>query len=109
MKFRSLFVRGSRNPIGFLQAIFLLPKFIRLTFRLLLDSRVPVFPKIILVVTVIYAISPMDFIPELLLPIIGYSDDIVLLFFAGRYLLKSAPKEVMDEHVADIEGKKLDA
>ncbi|MCA9733495.1 MAG: DUF1232 domain-containing protein [Deferribacteres bacterium] len=109
MKFNSIFMHGRRDPVGFLKTLLLLPKFIRLTFRLLLDKRVPLFPKIILIITLIYVVSPMDFIPEILLPIIGYSDDLLFLIFATKYFFKSTPESVMNEHVAAIEGRKSTA
>ena len=106
MKLNSVFMQGANNPAGFLRFISLLPKFIRLFFRLLFDGRVPAFPKLLFCATIAYAISPLDFIPEILFPIIGYTDDALLVILAAKKLLKDCPPDVLQEHVGEIEGKK---
>ncbi|QUH27563.1 DUF1232 domain-containing protein [Vallitalea guaymasensis] len=42
------------------------------------DVRTPLFAKVLSVIMVGYALSPIDFIPDFI-PIIGYLDDIILL------------------------------
>ena len=103
MKLRSVFMHSAGNPAGFFRMLKLLPKFIRLIFRLFFDPRVALFPKILLIATAIYALSPLDFLPELLFPLLGYTDDVLLLILAVKYLFKSSPQPVLEEHVAAIE------
>lgn len=58
--------------------------------------------------TVVYTVSPIDFVPELVLPIIGYIDDLGLwgVFLAlaarekSRFEVASQPSEVKAERLA---------
>lgn len=81
-----------------------LPHFVTLFFRLLGDSRVPWFPKAILISAAIYAISPLDFIPDMI-PVIGELDDLALFAAACRIFIQGCPKHVVDEHVARIDPR----
>lgn len=60
------------------------------------DPRVPLKAKVIIGVTVAYALSPIDLIPDFI-PVLGYLDDLVLVPLGIRYAVKAVPKEVMEE------------
>ncbi|KAA3616214.1 MAG: DUF1232 domain-containing protein [Calditrichaeota bacterium] len=105
MNFRSIFIHGVRNPAGFFKALLLLPKFIRLINRLLKDRRVPFFAKSLFLAACVYGLSPLDFLPEILYPVLGFTDDVLLIIISARYLFKSSPPEVLQAHIAAIEGK----
>ena len=57
---------------------------------------VPVYAKIMIVVTIAYALSPIDLIPDFI-PVLGYLDDIILVPFFIYISLKLIPKEIMAE------------
>ena len=57
---------------------------------------VPIMAKILIIITVGYALSPIDLIPDFI-PIIGYLDDLIILPFLIYLSLKLIPKEIMDE------------
>lgn len=60
------------------------------------DPRVPWYAKVLAVVVVAYAASPIDLIPDVI-PVIGYLDDLVLLP-AGLWLtLRLIPPLVLDD------------
>lgn len=82
-----------------------LPRYVRLYIRLMKDPRVPLWPKLTMVGAFAYLISPFDFIPDLLLPVIGQVDDLLVLGLMFRYLVRSSPPEVVAEHMAEISGK----
>ncbi|MEW5803314.1 MAG: DUF1232 domain-containing protein [bacterium] len=94
------------NPINFFRFIWHVPDFLKLFYRLFMDSRVPLYLKLLLVGTLLYIISPVDFIPELLIPIIGGFDDIILLILCLRVFLSWSPREVVLEHVTRIDREK---
>jgi len=52
--------------------------------------------KILIIITVGYALSPIDLIPDFI-PILGYLDDLIILPFLIFWSIKLIPKEVMDE------------
>ena len=60
------------------------------------DPRVPWYARVLAVVVVGYAFSPIDLIPDPI-PVLGYLDDLILIP-AGIYLgLKLVPPDVMDD------------
>jgi uncharacterized membrane protein YkvA (DUF1232 family) len=61
--------------------------------------------KLIVILAAIYTISPIDIIPELLLPLIGAVDDLIILIAAFRYFFKKCPPELVAEHVQAIEAE----
>lgn len=80
-------------------------KYTRLILRLMTDRRVPLYLKAILVGAVVYLLSPIDLIPETLLPLlIGEADDAVVLLLAIHTLLTRAPRQVVAEHALAIAG-----
>lgn len=82
-----------------------LPKFIRLYWRLFWDKRVPMYLKLILIGALAYVISPIDIIPDWVVPIIGEMDDVAILFIALRLFITKIPQDVVWEHVQQIEQK----
>jgi uncharacterized membrane protein YkvA (DUF1232 family) len=56
---------------------------------LLGDPRTPALPRIAVVLAVLYLLWPVDLVPEALSPLVGYLDDLVVVWLALRWLLKS--------------------
>jgi uncharacterized membrane protein YkvA (DUF1232 family) len=79
-----------------------LPNFVRLFFRLLGDSRVGGFAKTLLIGAAVYAVSPLDFIPDLF-PMLGQVDDLTIFIMACRMFIQLSPKEVVAEHVQRLD------
>jgi len=52
--------------------------------------------KILAGATVIYALSPIDLIPDFI-PVLGYLDDLIILPLLAGVAIKCIPKEVLDE------------
>jgi len=90
-----------RRP-SFWKLVWHLPKLIRLVGRLLRDSRVPIFGKIVFALSIVYLFSPIDLIPDFILPIIGYMDDLAIVLAGLRFLLRQTPTNVLEEHLAQI-------
>jgi uncharacterized membrane protein YkvA (DUF1232 family) len=57
---------------------------------------VPVIAKIIIIIAVGYALSPIDLIPDFI-PVLGYLDDLLILPLLVFVVLKLIPKHVMSE------------
>ena len=71
----------------------------RLVMRLMTDRRVPLGVKSILPATIIYLISPIDLIPENILPLFGRIDDAIVLFLGLALFLGLSPRDVVLEHL----------
>jgi uncharacterized membrane protein YkvA (DUF1232 family) len=64
---------------------------LRRVFHLLRDPRVGGLPRTAVIAAMIYLISPVDLVPELLTPLFGFFDDATLLWLSMRWLLKRDP------------------
>lgn len=78
--------------------ILLAPDLFVLLARLMLDKRVGVQAKAIAGVAVAYFITPVDFIPEVLVGGFGLMDDVVLAVYALRRILVDVDEAVVREH-----------
>ena len=103
INFKNLMTKGAKNPLGFLKMIINLPKLAKLFFRLFKDSRTPFHLKMVVIAAVIYFISPIDLIPDIALPIVGLTDDLIILVLAVQYFFKKCPSELISEHINSIE------
>ena len=79
------------------------PAMARLYARLFGDRRVSAFAKAFLVGGGVYALTPMDFLNDLI-PLLGQMDDLALFALACRSFLGLCPREVVEEHSAAIEA-----
>lgn len=61
------------------------------------DSRTPLVAKLLVIITVAYAISPVDIIPDFI-PILGYLDDLIILPLLITLSIKLLPGEVLEEY-----------
>ena len=60
------------------------------------DPRVPWYAKLLMVLVIGYAISPLDLIPDFI-PVLGLLDDLVIVPAGIALVVKMIPKEVMEE------------
>jgi uncharacterized membrane protein YkvA (DUF1232 family) len=84
-----------------IQIILYLPSFAKLFFRLIRDARVPLGPKMLLLLVLLYVVMPTDLLPDFLLGL-GQVDDLLVVFVGLRLFLRLCPKEVVREHVQAI-------
>lgn len=66
-------------------------------FLALKDEETPSSAKIIAAITVAYALSPIDLIPDFV-PILGYLDDVILLPALVALTVRLIPKEIMERN-----------
>ncbi len=74
-----------------------LPNLVRLCGNLLIDNRVPIAEKALFAAAIVYAISPLDFIPDVF-PFIGQIDDIYLISLTLLRLLNYTDEKVVRDH-----------
>lgn len=73
------------------------PNLVGLCGRLLADRRVPKAEKALLVGSVIYALSPLDFLPDLI-PFLGQVDDAFLVALTLLRLIDRTDENIVREH-----------
>ena len=72
-------------------------------FLALKDKETPVLAKVLASITVAYALSPIDLVPDFI-PVLGYIDDIILLPMLIVATIKFIPKNVLDRCRKQSEG-----
>ena len=60
------------------------------------DKRTPLIAKIMIVLTISYAVSPIDLIPDFI-PVLGYLDDLIILPLMITISIKLIPKDVFED------------
>ena len=92
-----LLVLAARLPEGALKELAgFLPDCVTTARRLRQDPRVPRRAKVAVALAGLWALSPVDLIPEFL-PVIGPLDDVVVAALALRYAARQVPVEVLLE------------
>ena len=67
------------------------------------DKKTPMLAKVLAGITVAYALSPIDLIPDFI-PVLGYLDDVILLPILVALTIKFIPKEVLEENREKAKG-----
>ena len=67
------------------------------------DANTPILAKILAGITVAYALSPIDLIPDFI-PVLGYLDDVILLPLLAAATIKLIPPAVFDKCRTQAEG-----
>ena len=103
-----LAVRDAERPpqTSLKEYALVLPRLVKLVWRLARDPRVPARSKAVLVVLGGYLASPYDLIPDFI-PGLGQLDDIVVIAFALDQMLNRVAPEIVREHW-DGEGHVLE-
>jgi uncharacterized membrane protein YkvA (DUF1232 family) len=73
-------------------------KHVVLVWRLIFDKRVNLLLRSLVPLAVIYAIVPTDLVKDQV-PVIGRFDDFIVFGLAVLFLIKLAPKHIVDEHL----------
>ncbi|BCS82038.1 YkvA family protein [Anaerocellum diazotrophicum] len=81
----------------------LLKKQIPAIFLALKRKETPLIAKIFALVTIAYALSPIDFVPDFI-PILGYLDDIIILPFLVAITIKLIPDSILNECQKEAEN-----
>ena len=68
-------------------------------FLALKDRKTPWYVKMLAAVIVVYALSPVDLIPDFI-PVLGYLDDVIILPALIALCVKLIPTEVFDDYRA---------
>ncbi len=79
------------------RTLLLIPNFIKLLYRLIGDNRVQVSEKAILMGTVVYVLSPLDFLPDAI-PFLGQIDDLLLVALVLKRFLNSIDNHILLSH-----------
>jgi uncharacterized membrane protein YkvA (DUF1232 family) len=71
------------------------------------DPRFPLLPRLIIIFTVAYALSPIDLIPDFI-PVLGYLDDLIILPLLISLSIKLIPLDIIKESREKAENENQD-
>ncbi len=89
-----------RQPVVATSNVGVLTQFVRtvrLVWRLLNDARVPLPPKLIIPTAIVYILSPVDLMPDVILGL-GQLDDLGILALAVAMFIEFCPRALVEEH-----------
>ena len=72
-------------------------------FLSLKDKKTPILAKVFAGITVAYALSPIDLVPDFI-PVLGYLDDVILLPMLVTLTIKFIPDVVLEEKREQSKG-----
>lgn len=72
-------------------------------FLALKDKETSIMAKILATITVVYALSPVDLVPDFI-PVLGYLDDVILLPMLVALTIKFIPQDVLERNRKLAEG-----
>lgn len=72
-------------------------------FLALKKKETPILAKVFAALTVAYALSPVDLVPDFI-PVLGYLDDVILLPALVALTVKFIPKEILDQCRVESDG-----
>ena len=80
-----------------------LKKDIPAVFLALKARETPILAKIVASLTVAYALSPVDLVPDFI-PVLGYLDDVLILPALVALTVKLIPKDIFERYRQEAEG-----
>ena len=80
-----------------------LKKDIPAVFLALKAKETPVLAKVVAFLTVAYALSPVDLVPDFI-PVLGYLDDLLILPALVALTVKLIPKDIFERYRKEAEG-----
>ena len=72
-------------------------------FLALKDTDTSMLAKVFAGITVVYALSPIDLVPDFV-PVLGYLDDVILLPMLVAITIRFIPKDVLERNRQNAEG-----
>jgi len=81
---------------NFIQYLLILPDIVHLLIKLLLDKEISLLYKSYILIAMVYLISPLDFIPDII-PIVGFIDDLLVSVIILNKIINSKDTKTIDK------------
>lgn len=79
-----------------------LKKVIPALFLVMKKEETPLLAKVVAGITVVYALSPIDLIPDFV-PVLGYLDDLIILPLLAAIAIKLIPKHILEDCMVEAD------
>ena len=90
----------AETGLTFMSGLF---KRLQLTWMLMGDGRVPFWTKLVMPAAFLYLISPVDFIPAAIFPVVGGLDDLGVVLLGIALFIKLAPSDIVQGYMNKLE------
>ena len=70
------------------------------------NPKLSILPKLLILITIGYALSPIDLIPDFI-PILGYIDDLIIIPILITISLKLIPQNILDQSIVEANKSNL--
>lgn len=77
----------------------------RLVWRLLQDSRISSWVKLIPVAGLVYLVSPVDLFPDMIVPGLSQLDDLAVILLSLKMFVDFCPPGIVREHLQNLTGR----
>ena len=77
----------------------------RLVWRLLHDRRVSGWAKLLPFAGVVYLLSPIDLLPDFMIPGLSQLDDLAVILLSLRMFVEFCPPGIVREHLEQLTGR----
>lgn len=91
---------GEGRRFKWAEHLLVAPDVFHLLCRLSLDAGVPLRDKAVLATAIAYWVSPLDLLPEALLGVVGYGDDLALAAYVLNALVNRTSPDLVRRHWA---------
>lgn len=96
---RSAGRRGAdRENASLMDVVRDIPRYLKLLARLARDPRVSKVDKALVAAVLVYLVSPIDLVPDWVVPVVGQIEDVYLLALALSRLVNNAGMDVLLDH-----------
>jgi uncharacterized membrane protein YkvA (DUF1232 family) len=68
------------------------------------DPRVPLWLKTIVPASLVYLVSPIDFVPDVI-PGLGQLDDLAVIVIGVKLFIELCPPEIVRQHLQELLGE----
>jgi uncharacterized membrane protein YkvA (DUF1232 family) len=80
----------------------------RLVWRLLHDHRISGWAKLVPFAGLVYLLSPIDLIPDMMIPGLSQLDDLAVILLSLKVFVEFCPPGVVREHLEQLTGRSRD-
>jgi uncharacterized membrane protein YkvA (DUF1232 family) len=91
-----LLKKSGRWTDDFIQYLMVLPDLVHVMIKLLLDKEVSRLYKSYIVITMIYLLSPLDFIPDII-PVAGFIDDLLVSVISINKIINTNDPKILSK------------
>jgi uncharacterized membrane protein YkvA (DUF1232 family) len=78
-------------------------KRLKLVWLLFRDSRIPFLTKLVIPLSLLYLVSPIDFVPAAFVPVLGGLDDLGVILLAMALFVKLSPPQIVEQYLHQLE------